>query len=653
MNFLKENRRFSFFLGGSPAFEGVYQQEQTETACEIKTVYTFSCGLKVTNTAKKYADFGAYEWVNEWENTGIENTPVISELWDCDCLLPCPHAEEQKPTPWIPCPDRDMFILNPRGSTDINETDFSTHFDNGGLFHSNYLFPSGSPKCFRTTGGRSSEGSAPFFNIHQRGSGYFMAVGWTGQWNAQISRTEDALRLQSKIEDTHFVLYPGEKIRTSSVLILPYTGSVVDSQNLWRHFLREKIIPKNAQCAPLSVGFWGGTTTDRMLKRIDQIAENGIQNDCFWIDAGWCGENTMPSDNEFEGDWSSRVGDWEISPHIHPNKLRDVAQKIKKSGRRFVLWFEPERVRSTTRYAKEHPDLLLHKGESRSLLLDLGKPEALAYCIDWISQRIEDLDVDCYRQDFNMDPLEYWRQNDAEDRQGITEIKHIMGLYALWDALLARFPKLFIDNCASGGRRLDLEMMKRSTALWRSDAQCSADPNPETAQVHNVNFSLWMPYSGTGSGRVYDTYRMRSAYATGGLSTTYSYSANEHFGSESGQVEWLRDRVEEYRRVRPYFQGDLYPLTNPTKDETAWCAVQWHRPESGDGMIQIFKRENSPYTEASFDLRAIDSTKSYRFTDIDGGEFEISGQVLSQEGLSLTIREKRVAKILFYRIITK
>jgi len=505
MEFLKNNRRISFLYGGKPAFEQPYQKKESVCDNTVTTVYHFQGGLTLTNVAKKYDDFGAYEWVNHWENTGNENTPLISELWDCEVTLPCPHAEVRQPTPWIPHIDCDMFILNPRGSDSIDETDFSTHFDNGSLFQHNYIFPNQSPKKYKTRGGRSSGGCAPFFNIHQNGVGYFVAVGWTGQWNAQISRTEDALRIQSKIEDTHFVLYPGEKIRTSSVLILPYTGSVEDSQNLWRRFLRACIVPKNAQVAPLTVGFWGGTTTEKMLERIEQIDENHIPNDVFWIDAGWCGENTLPSDNEFQGDWSERVGDWEISRHIHPQALHDVAKKIKEKGRRFVLWFEPERVRSTTRFAAEHPALLLHNGDRKSLLLNLGTPETLNYCIDWITQRITDLNVDCYRQDFNMDPLEYWRGNDTEDRKGITEIKHIMGLYTLWDTLLERFPKLFIDNCASGGKRLDIEMMKRSTALWRSDAQCPADPNPEVTQVNNVNFSLWMPYSGTGSGRVYDT----------------------------------------------------------------------------------------------------------------------------------------------------
>ena len=63
-----------------------------------------------------------------------------------------------------------------------------------------------------------------------------------------------------------------------------------------------------------------------------------------------------------------------------------------------------------------------------------------------------------YRNDFNLDPLGFWRGADAPDRQGITEIRYVEGQYAIWDELLRRgIPGCAIDNCASGGRRIDLE----------------------------------------------------------------------------------------------------------------------------------------------------------------------------------------------------
>ena len=107
----------------------------------------------------------------------------------------------------------------------------------------------------------------------------------------------------------------------------------------------------------------------------------------------------------------------------------------------------------------------------------------------------------------------------------------------------------------------------------------------------------------------------------------------------------------EYILVRPYYLGDLYPLTKPVKDEYSWCASQWDRPEHNDGMIQIFRREKSPYSTATFPLEKIDITKKYHFTDIDGGEFDIDGKALANGGFCVTINEKRTAKIYLYKAI--
>ena len=116
------------------------------------------------------------------------------------------------------------------------------------------------------------------------------------------------------------------------------------------------------------------------------------------------------------------------------------------------------------RRSREQPEYFLGDGnpEPWNNLLDLGNEDAWKYIFGTLSGLIESIGIDCYRQDFNFAPLGYWRHNDAEDRRGIHEIKHINGLYRLWDALLGRFPHLIIDNCASGGRRIDIEMLRRS-----------------------------------------------------------------------------------------------------------------------------------------------------------------------------------------------
>jgi len=64
-----------------------------------------------------------------------------------------------------------------------------------------------------------------------------------------------------------------------------------------------------------------------------------------------------------------------------------------------------------------------------------------------------------------------------------------------WDELRRRHPGMLIDNCASGGRRLDVESLRRSVPLWRSDYRFRDDRH----QGMTYGLSFWIPYHGTGA----------------------------------------------------------------------------------------------------------------------------------------------------------
>lgn len=652
MQFLKDNRRFDFLYGGKPFSELEFACSQVEKEHNITTVYTFADGLKITNIASKHGD--AYEWVNWLENTSDKPTEIISELWDGCVTLPLPHEEPLGFTSYQPEFDEVTAVYAPSGSTWVHN-EFCAQPDVKANNRYTGQLPVGETMEYSASGGRSSEKNAPFFNIHKSGRGYICAIGWTGQWNCSISRTEDAVTIKTKIEDTHFRLLPGEKIRTSSVVLMPYEGSVIESQNKWRRLVKEHYsligAQGRAQHGPLCAAVWGGMRTSSVLERIETIRENGLPFEYIWMDAGWYGADTKPTPDEFEGDWGEHTGDWRVSPLIHGNGLKDVSEAIHKAGMKFVLWFEPERVWRSVPIVAEHPEYFIipECEEEFNILLDLGNEEAWNYCFDTLSQLIEEIGVDCYRQDFNMFPLGYWRLKDAEDRKGITEIKHINGLYRLWDAMLQKFPNLLIDNCASGGRRIDIETLRRSVPLWRSDYQCPANYVTAGAQCHNLNFNTWMPFSGTGGGRLYDTYRIRSAYSPA-LTTSYTSSERETFGDDPEKMAWIKKQLAEYLKVRPYMSEDFYPLTQVSDRSDIWCAAQFDRPSEHDGIVQIFRRENSPYETASFALFGIDQTANYIFTDADDGkEMAISGAELAEKGFCIGLKEKRTSKIYFYK----
>ena len=95
---------------------------------------------------------------------------------------------------------------------------------------------------------------------------------------------------------------------------------------------------------------------------------------------------------------------------------------------------------------------------------------------------------------------------------------------------------------------------------------------------------------------------------------------------------------------------DFYPLTQVSDRTDIWVASQYHRPSQEDGFLQIFRRENAPYTEATYQLRGVSIDKEYTFTDADDGtQFTISGKQLLTGGITFRIPQKRTAKLYFYR----
>jgi alpha-galactosidase len=177
-------------------------------------------------------------------------------------------------------------------------------------------------------------------------------------------------------------------------------------------------------------------------------------------------------------------------------------------GARKFLWFEPERVHSGTWLTENHPERILGGKSGR---LNVGRPEVRQWLTEHVDRLIAEQGIDLYRQDFNIDPLDLWRKNDAPDRQGLTENRHVTGYLAYWDELRRRHPHMLIDSCASGGRRNDLETMRRAVPLLRSDYIME----PVGNQGHTYGLSLWPPFRGTGTGsREISPYLVRSTLVT-------------------------------------------------------------------------------------------------------------------------------------------
>ncbi len=289
-------------------------------------------------------------------------------------------------------------------------------------------------------------------------------------------------------------------------------------------------------------------------------------------------------------------------------------------------------------------------GADSSRLLDMGNPKATKWLVDHVDKILVDNGIDLYRQDFNIDPLEFWRSNDAPDRQGITENRHIVGYLAYWDELRRRHPNMLIDSCASGGRRNDLETMRRSVPLWRSDY--AYEPTGHQGMTYGI--SMWLPYHGTA------TVAVESApYYGGGVTPVHPYAFWSNTAPSLGSGLDIREKGLDYpalrhlfnawRSIGRYYYGDYYPLTPFSRQDDAWMAWEYNR--AGDGVVQVFRRPKSSVETMSIRLRGLDPKARYRVSVIDGPALdgaEWSGKDLMEAGLPVKLAQSPAAAVIKY-----
>ena len=523
------------------------------------------------------------------------------------------------------------------------------------------------------TEGRSSAQWMPWMGVDfPEGDGEEIAVGWSGAWRADASFTNGTFSLSAGMVKTHFRLLPGEMIRQPSVLVFARAAGVTPQamQTLIHRFMLDEKCPRDAQgrlikpILPITAG--GGNKTPAMMRKIiDWSVANKMPFDCFWVDAGWNGPAHMPDLVSNCGNmWWKFVGDWRFNPTVHPDgNLAKVADAAHAAGMRMLLWVEPERCVSDPPppVFVEHRDWLLPAKDEkirnkRQLNVNLGNPAAREWVTETVSRLVSENKLDIYRQDFNMNTLPLWQENDAPDRQGITEAKYIAGLYAFWDALRARFPHLVVENCASGGRRLDFEAVSRSHSYCRTDYAIGHRNGPlQVLDVQNVtlNTLAYQPFQGseTTPALLFDDYGFFSSVCAGSVFTPSDWNAGivkNDFTPE--QTAWFKKVFTTADRMRPFFEGDFYPLTDlravDSQGERAWCAYQMHRPDLDAGFVLCFRRLDAPSHLFTATLGGIDPSARYKVETYDAATEEVDGRALAN--FTAGLKSPRSFKLVFY-----
>ena len=599
-----------------------------EQRTERNSVWTDpETGLQVRCVGIEYADFPTVEWVVHFKQTGTQDTRILSDIQAVDLSLARTGSGE--------------FVLNHHAGDDCSPDSYAPR---------RLTLEPKSDHRFAPAGGRPTSMGFPYFNLESPGEGLIFAIGWPGQWAAKFTRDAGSgLRVRGGQELTRFKLHPGEEARSPLIALQFWQGDRVRAQNVWRRWMLAHNLPRTRDgklpppiLSSCGGGFFPGIRTSEEGERqfINAFAQAGVKLDYWWTDAGWYSCTDWP-----------QTGTWTPDPIRYPHGFRPVSELAHTNGMGLIVWFEPERVTPGTFLYTNNPAWLLGQ-EGQQKLLNLGNADARRWLTDHVDGMLKREGIDFYRQDFNIDPLSYWRANDAPDRQGLTELRHIEGYLAYWDELRRRHPGLLIDSCASGGRRNDLETLRRAVPLLRSDYQ-SFDGNPAFApgnQGHTYGLSSWIPYYGQG---VYFTDRDYVYSVRSYLSPAFGFAADVR----KPGVDWplIRRLSEQWRQVADCFLGDFYPLSSYQLNEELWLAWQFDLPERQKGMVQVFRRAGSNYESARFKLRDLNAEVRYVVTDLDepAAAKELSGRELLERGILINLPERPSARIFTYQASTK
>lgn len=295
-----------------------------------------------------------------------------------------------------------------------------------------------------------------------------------GSWHAEISDQNDhfylALSGPTEVQSHWFQnLKPGESFTTVPVAVGVSDADFAKAMGQltkYRRMIRR--VNKDDENLPVIFNdymncLFGDPTTEKELPLIDAAAEAGCEY--YVIDAGWYAP----------GLWWDSVGEWQESRERFPGGIKEVTDYIRGKGMVPGVWLELEVMGINCEKAKNAPDdwFFIRHGKrvfDRSRYqLDFRNPAVIDHVNEVIDRVVNEYGVGYIKMDYNIEPG-IGTELDA-DSVGAGLLAHERA-YLVWlDSVFKKYPDLVIENCSSGGLRIDYALLSRYSIQSTSDQE--------------------------------------------------------------------------------------------------------------------------------------------------------------------------------------
>ena len=432
---------------------------------------------------------------------------------------------------------------------------------------------------------------------------------WSGNHTTYAERTPEGdclLGGGELLAPGEVALATGETYR-SPWLLASWSGAGLDpmSHRLHAHLRSQASHPPHE--APVVANTWEAVyfdhTLDRLTALADVAASVGVER--FVLDDGW-----------FRGrrNDDAGLGDWTVDTDVWPNGLHPLIDHVRRLGMQFGLWVEPEMVNVDSDTARTHPDRVLRGRESlppewrSQQVLDLQDEGAYAELRDSLLALLEEYPIDYFKWDHNRD------LTDATHDGRPASHGQTLALYRLLDELRTARPGVEIESCASGGARVDAEILRRTDRIWPSD---TIDPL-ERQHLQRWTSLLVPPEligSHVGGPAAHTTGRSHRLGYRAATSLLYSFGIEwDLTGLDPLTLDALTRWVALHKQVRPLISsGTLVHPDHPDPAVLVTGLVAADRSEAWYVVATVATPETQH--PAPVRLTGLDLDRSYRLTD--------------------------------------
>ena len=446
------------------------------------------------------------------------------------------------------------------------------------------------------------------------------------------------------------VLAPGETTVTPAMHIGMVYGGLDPAVNEMNRHIRHSVMTfgrGDVRIAPMETGIGPEMDmgTKEILSQIDAAAARG--SDVFFLDASWY----CPPDKT-ENDWLYYVGDWFPETERYDMTMAEIRDYCKGKGLKFGLWMEPERLGRDSRILKEHPEYCTYGYDDQIKggvgggggMLDVSREDAAAWIEGQLIKFVDHYGLDMLRIDYNVGNWCSRAYVPRGEYMENSEYRYYENWYRILDTLRRTYPKLILENCASGGGRTDLGMLARVSHTWATDWQLA----PRSFMITN-GMTMCMPpeyldrLAGGQNNHTVAEFDFQTRQLLFGRPSVGLLNPDLICCANPLQKDRATHIIELYNNVvRPmHATGSRVDHHTPDlggNDPQGTGILELTSSDGGSAILGVFRLSDPDEAQTTVLFRGLDISKRYRLTmDNSGASAVISGYKLMNKGVTVNL----------------